>query len=648
MTLRKQIQIILLVFTLIPVLAGSLISYYLVSKDLAKIEQEQVLFSQQANERTVDFLADRIRQGVNSYGFWEDAYNAVQSKDLAWINEQLVSVAAEDYSLNFVAVCDKSGKVIDSIGTEKFSPNVLNDPLLQRVAHGQEKIVNGLYQASGKLALVAVCQILNNNGEGSPSGYLIFGQYLTEAHLKTVTQLTGAEVMIYLLDGKPSLTTNKDLTGMIKDINAPPIELNYKNANYLTSFTVLKDINGQPVAKQGTIIAAQASAKAKQNMVVTNIVIILVCLVVAIGGGYIVSRQMVKPLGTVSNLLNYIGEGDFQHKYEDKIQGEIGDMVKAYNLMVGNLSELIKVTKESAGQVTGSLETVLQHTDQLSRTSEDIREGIQEVALASESSLDKTRISTRDIENMAVGITEISAASSDVLVLAKEAQKASENGHYAMREIQFQMDVLTEKAQKTGVAVQALGETSQRIRNIINTITDIAERTNLLALNAAIESARAGESGRGFAVVADEIRKLAEGSARSTQEIQQLILEINTNIEETIDLMLGQTQVIHQSAAEVEKAGRVFDTIEQTFNTVKVKVEGISYRTVELVGKGNNVVKEVEAAERNAQLVMDRATVINDAADIQMSTMTETVQHVEELSAMASRLEELADKFRIG
>lgn len=648
MTLRKQIQIILMIFTLVPVLIGSMVSYYLVGKDLSKIEQEQVLFSQEANKSTVDFLADGVEQGVSSYGFWDDAYNALRTKDLDWIDEQLVGVAAEDYGLDFIVVCDDAGNIIDRSGTETFSSNMITDPLLQRVAQGQEKIIQGLYQAAGGLALVSSCQILQTNEEGTPSGYLIFGQYLTEQSLQTVKQLTGAEVLLYSLEGNLALTTNKDFSTIISNPNDPPSKFSYNNENYLTAFTTLNDINGQPVAKQGTVIKVAASAMAEHNMLVTNILIILACLVLAFGGGFLMASRIVKPLGTVSKLLDHIGKGDFQHKYDANIQGEIGDMLRAYNAMVDNLSDLIKVTKESAGQVVGSLQTVLQKTDRLSQASEDIREGIQEVAVASASSLDKTRVSTRDMESMAVGISEISSASGDVLVLAREAQNASDNGLSAMNEIQSHMAVLTDKAQRTGAAVQALGENSRRIHNIIDTMTEIAEQTNLLALNAAIESARAGENGRGFAVVADEIRKLAEDSTRSAQEIQQIILAINKDIEETIGLMMGQTQVIHRGAAEVAEAGKVFDKIERAFNTVKSKVEGISYKTVELVGQGNNAVKEVEAAERNAKLVMDRATVINDAAAIQMTTMTETVQCVKELSAMASQLEELADKFRIG
>lgn len=648
MTLRKQIQIILLIFSLLPVLISGIISYYLVSKDLASIEQEQVLFSQEATTSTVGFLADRIKQGVSSYGFWDDAHQAILDNDLEWINEQLIEVASEDYKLDFIFICDLSGNIIDSFGEEDLGGNLTGHALLLKVAKGEDKIIKGLYQASHGLALVSSGRILQNNGEGEAAGYLIFGQYLTEEHLLTVKQLTGADVSLLSLQGEPLLTTDEELNAYVVKGQSLEIDKFFNNgASYLTALTPLPDINGQEIARQGTVIKVIASDQAKHNLLLSLITIVIGCFVLALGGGLLMANHLVKPLGVLAALLEHIGKGDFTHKYSQKLSGEIGTMVQAYNNMVDNLSNLIKVTKENAGRVVKSLGEVLQKTDSLAEASREIKEGILEVASASESALDRTALSTGTMQNMAGGITAISFASQEVLTLARDAESASQSGLASMEKIRSQMELLTGKAQATGQVVDTLGKNSYKIQNIVEAITDIAERTNLLALNAAIEAARAGEQGRGFSVVADEVRKLAEGSAESAKEIKQLIEEIQKDTRAAVDSMLEQSRIITEGANQVNEAGGIFTRIQQVFSAVASKVEGISGQTVDLVGQGENAVREVGTAKDNSELVMDRSKIITQAANIQSEVMQETAEFVRELSNLASKMEVLAERFKV-
>ncbi|NLI90814.1 MAG: diguanylate cyclase [Peptococcaceae bacterium] len=331
-------------------------------------------------------LTDSIKQGVSSYGFWDDAYQAMQANDLEWINRQMVEVASEDYKLDFVEVCDLSGRIVAFYGEESFGNTLSGHPLLRKISQGEDKIINGLYNSSKGLTFVAVGKILKNNGEGEPVGYLIFGKSITADHLMQVKQLTGADVSIYSLNGQTILTTDSELNKAAAKVNKAEIDrIKSNGSSYLTTFTPLTDINGVEVAEQGTVIKVVASDKAKNKLLFTIVTIIFGCFIVAFAGGLIIAGYLVKPLGVISRLLEHIGKGDFTHKYEKDFKGEIGDMVRAYNHMVDNLSHLIKVTKENAGRVVSSLEEVLVKTDSLSEASKEIQSGIAEVAASSES-----------------------------------------------------------------------------------------------------------------------------------------------------------------------------------------------------------------------------------------------------------------------
>ena len=122
--------------------------------------------------------------------------------------------------------------------------------------------------------------------------------------------------------------------------------------------------------------------------------------------------------------------------------------------------------------------------------------------------------------------------------------------------------------EEAGHSVQALGERSQQITSIVQTIKDIADQTNLLALNAAIEAARAGETGRGFAVVADEVRKLAERTAASTAEISQMVSDIQTQTQVAVQNMSEIREQATQSVNRTREAGETMDQIMEGARSV--------------------------------------------------------------------------------
>ncbi|MEI6438267.1 MAG: HAMP domain-containing methyl-accepting chemotaxis protein [Candidatus Omnitrophota bacterium] len=234
------------------------------------------------------------------------------------------------------------------------------------------------------------------------------------------------------------------------------------------------------------------------RLIVINLVIFLLV-------GFIVNRIIKVPLaGMIKNL--QAGEGDLTRRMDDGGKDEIGDVAKWFNVFIGKIAGLVLQVKKGSLAIDAA-------ASQIQASSQDQVTGATEQASA--------------VNEASTTVKELAATASQIAQNAENVARTAERTMAGMQEINIRVDATAKK-------IMALGEKSQSIGNITKLIDGIAAQTNLLALNAAIEAARAGEAGRGFAVVAQEVRKLAERSSESTEEIRQLITEIQAETNATV------------------------------------------------------------------------------------------------------------------
>lgn len=353
-----------------------------------------------------------------------------------------------------------------------------------------------------------------------------------------------------------------------------------------------------------------------------SIAIVLVSLVFISGLVFYIIRQLVNKIGgepdTVIAKVTRIANGDLsEQETSDKVRSD--SLLSQVEIMRASLYGLIKQLRENAANLDNSSEFLTNASGGLVKNTELQSKSSSQVAAAS---VEMTQ-TIREIAKDLIGMEEY----------AKETGTKAQTG---VKVVQASTDsVLTIKtsADESTESVNALLESSDKIRDIVSVIGDIAEQTNLLALNAAIEAARAGEQGRGFAVVADEVRGLASRTQQATGEISDLVMGTQTDVGNVTKSM---EQVSGQVSTGVELSGQVTESLElivQSVDSLENRLGLVSSATKEMSSASEEV-------ERNINDVASHSDDINQVA-------SEISDQAESLRSMSSSVQQLVANFKL-
>ena len=266
---------------------------------------------------------------------------------------------------------------------------------------------------------------------------------------------------------------------------------------------------------------------------------------------------------------------------------ELGAVADAFNLTIQNLREIVQQVKRAAKQVN---KNSIDSESFARNNSSDALRMAEELAVT----LNSVQLMTESIQRVAENAheaEEVAHTSSVTALKGGEAVERTVGGILQIRE------TVSETARK----VKRLAEASQEISKIVAVISQIASRTNLLALNASIQAARAGEAGRGFAIVADEVRQLADRSAKSLKEIEQIVLQIQSETGAVMTAMEEGIQQVIDVTDKSEQSKRALEDIIEVSNRINTLVRSISGDTVRQQENSGAVAQVMQSIELIAQ-----------------------------------------------
>mgnify|MGYP002746271682 FL=1 len=373
----------------------------------------------------------------------------------------------------------------------------------------------------------------------------------------------------------------------------------------------------------------------------------IIGIIIGVAIALITARSISKELKKINTAMGKMADGDLTHRIEVKRKDEFGQVEKNYNDMADQISGLIKGVEEKSGVLITASKKISQVSESTTETVNQVSEAIQSVSIGASGQAESTQKATSEVELLASKLHETKAYVSDINDMSVETKTLSDKGITIVDDLIEKGEKSKDNSRFSKNVVNEMIESIEKINFISDAITEITEQTNLLSLNASIEAARAGESGRGFAVVADEIRKLAEQSQASTDEIKQIVKEISAKSVVAEKTMDESVDIIDEQNKSINAAKELFGHISDAVNALKEGLDNIASLNEQMDASRENVVKSMEDVASVSTETAAASEEVSASAEEVNATMHTLNQFTVELDDIASHLTEAIDKFEL-
>ncbi|AOT00632.1 chemotaxis protein [Exiguobacterium sp. U13-1] len=400
------------------------------------------------------------------------------------------------------------------------------------------------------------------------------------------------------------------------------------------------------MTKQAKTLDAQNQAE-KQTAFYLMLGTFLLAVLLFAGLAMYITRLITRPIRQLQGWMDQSGNGDLTVRGTYDSKDELGQLTTSFNEMIASQQQVVLELTGTADRVAVASDELSVNAESTTKATEMVAVTMEEMASGASQQLHQVSDASRTIEELTTSVRYVAGNAQQMTERTADAMEKVALGGQVVGTLGTQMGRIQEDVSRLSHVIDGLGNRSQEIGQITDSIKGVAAQTNLLALNAAIEAARAGEQGRGFAVVAAEVKTLAEQSAVSAKQIESLIRVIQQETEASVASMEKVSTEMTSGIAVVDQAGASFSEIETAITDVTGHVEEVSGAVQEMAAASEQIASVMRTIQAVTEGTAAGTQNISASTEEQMASMEEITSASQSLATMADDLKQVTGRFTV-
>ncbi|MBD5587121.1 methyl-accepting chemotaxis protein [Clostridium botulinum] len=661
-TMKGKMLTYFLSLFLIICIAISFMAYFM-SKRM--IERKASSLMSEVSRQAVQNIEARLNGTLDSI---ETVANMPTIKDpkLGWDKKK--TILDEEIKLHGHVKMGIVGKDGQSIQTDGTTVNIKDRNYFKETMEGKRTISEPIVsKVDGKVVIIYTVPIKNGN--------TIMGALTAVREGNDISNISnsikvGESGGAYLIDSTGTVIAHKNKESVIKRENSikdaesneelKPIaaieksmiegkegigQYKYKGAEKYISYSPMKSTGWSLAIYAPKNEILKEVSEITRNIIIVSILgigIALVCI-------WFISTQISNNLISMRDSLNIVATGDLTTNVDSKIEkekDEIGHMARALSKTVLSIGNMINSLKGSSFNIDDKANNLAAISEEFTATTENVSTAIQEVATGATNQAQALTEIVSMLNDFSDKINSTVNNIEEIDGMSKEIDEKANVSNKDMKELLNSIENLTKVFENFETKIWTMESNVQKINEITNLINDIAEKTNLLALNAAIEAARAGESGKGFAVVAEEIRKLAEMSRKSSEDIYTIV---NGVLEDTKDMVKSSNEVnekLNGQRSTADEAMNSFMEISKSVTNMIPKIRNINNSANIIEKNKNEILNKSETIASISQEISASAEEISASSEEMSASSEEVANTAQSLNDMTQDMLDEMNKFK--